>query len=70
MGQERVSQALGRIERAIARIEAAASSGGGQQAVADNTEIEGLRESHEALRGKVQSAILQIDCLLETEGAR
>jgi hypothetical protein len=70
MGQERVSQALGRIERAIARIEAAGSGGGGQGPAADSAEVDGLREAHEALRGKVQSAIAQIDRLLETEGAR
>jgi hypothetical protein len=69
MGQERVSQALGRIERAIARIEAAASGGGVQRPSAGGAEIDGLREAHEALRGKVQSAIAQIDRLLEAEGA-
>jgi hypothetical protein len=70
MGQERVSQALGRIKTAIARIEAAASGGGVQPPATDNAEVEGLREAHEALRGKVQSAIAQIDRLLETEGGR
>jgi hypothetical protein len=68
MGQERVSQALGRIERAIARIEAAASGGGVQRPAADDAQD--LREAHEALRRKVEGAIAQIDRLLETEGAR
>ena len=68
MGQERVSQALGRIEQAIARIEAAASRGGAPAGAPH--EIESLRQAHEALRGKVQGAIAQIDRLLETEGAR
>jgi hypothetical protein len=63
-----VSQALGRIEQAIARIEAAASRGGGQ--AGDAHEVESLRQAHEALRGKVQGAIAEIDRLLEPEGAR
>jgi hypothetical protein len=70
MGQQRVSQALGRIEQAIARIEAAASRGASQAARSDGNEVAELREAHEALRGKVQGAIAQIDRLLETEGAR
>ena len=70
MGQERVSQALGRIERAIARIEAAASTGGASKPADGGAEVESLRTAHDALRGKVQSAIAQIDRLLETEGAR
>ena len=65
MGQERVSQVLDRIERAVARIEAAAA----RESTAGSGDIDGLREAHEALRGKVQSAILQIDRLLETEVA-
>ena len=68
MGQERMSQALGRIERAIARIEAAAAGATAQPPSGDAAEVEALREAHEALRGKVQGAIAQIDRLLE--GAR
>jgi hypothetical protein len=70
MGHERVSQALGRIERAIARIEAAGSAGSVHRPADGGAEIIALREAHEALRGKVQGAIFQIDRLLETEGAR
>jgi len=70
MGQEKVSQALGRIEQAIARVEAAASRGGPQPAAADSAEIEQLREAHGALRGKVEGAIAQIDRLLQSEGLR
>ena len=73
MGQERVSQALGRIEQAIARIEAAASRPATQTAgtqAPDGAEVESLRDAHQALRGKVESAIAQIDRLLATEGAR
>ncbi|HEX8380260.1 MAG TPA: hypothetical protein VF619_06915 [Allosphingosinicella sp.] len=66
MAQEKLSGALDRIERALARIEAAATripdaSGEG------GAELDGLRQAHEALRGKVQGAIHQIDRLLELE---
>jgi hypothetical protein len=70
MGHDRVSQALDRIEHAIARIEAAGSGGGAQHPAAGGAEIEDLREAHEALRGKVQGAIAQIDRLLANGGAR
>ena len=63
-----MSGALNRIEDAIARIEAAAAGGGAQPSAEDNAEVEGLREAHEALRGKVQSAIAQLDRLLAPEG--
>jgi len=66
MAQERLSGALDRIDRALARIEAAASRvpGGPGDSVA---ELDGLRQAHEALRGKVQGAIRQIDRLLDLE---
>ena len=70
MGQERLSHALGRIEKAVARIEAAAAR---QPAAPDGSrgsDDPALRHAHETLRGKVASAIAQIDRLLETEGAR
>ena len=63
-----MSGALTRIEDAIARIEAAAASGGAQPSAADNAQVESLREAHEVLRGKVQSAIAQLDRLLAQEG--
>ena len=65
-----MSQALNRIEDAIARIEAAAASGGAQPSAADNAEVEGLKQAHQALRGKVQSAIAQLDRLLAPEGSQ
>jgi hypothetical protein len=68
MGQDRVGQALGRIEQAIARIEAAASRGGTH--AGDFHEVESLRQAHDALRGKVEGAIAQIDRLLDPEAAR
>ena len=57
MGDEKALAAVGRIERALARIEAAASR---PSPASDGA----LREAHEALRGKVETAIRQIDQLL------
>jgi hypothetical protein len=68
MAQDRASRALDRIERAIARIEAAASHGG--TSADAGADLNGLQEAHQALRGKVQGAIAQIDRLLEMEDAR
>ena len=65
MGQERLSDALGRIERAIARAEAAAGRRGAQPSAEPDA---GLREAHDTLRGKVESAIAQLDRLLESAG--
>lgn len=60
MADERALYAISRIERALARIESAA-----QQAPArDDGELNALRNANQALRGKVQSAIAQIDRLL------
>ena len=68
MGDERAMQALARIERAIARIEAAATAA--PASAGDDEEIRRLREANEALRGKVRNAIGQIDMLLESGGDR
>ena len=64
-----MSHALNRIETAIARIEAAAAPGGAQPSAADRAEFENLKEAHEALRGKVQGAIAQLDRLLAPQGS-
>jgi hypothetical protein len=56
-------QAIGRIERALARIEAAATKPP-QPAPRDESELRQLREVHQSLRGKVEGAISQIDRLL------
>jgi hypothetical protein len=65
MVDERALLAAERIERALARIEAAA----GRQAQAD-AELERLRAAHETLRTRVAGAVSQIDRLLESpEGA-
>jgi hypothetical protein len=62
MSEERALAAIDRIERAIARIEAAAER---QEAVpSPEPELRELREVHEALRGRVEGAIVQIDRLL------
>ena len=66
MGQERLSDALSRIERAIVRVEAAAG-GDSAQPFAD-PDLE-LRKAHETLRGTVESVIAQLDRLLEPESA-
>jgi HAMP domain-containing protein len=66
MAEDRLNRALGRIEDAISRIDAAAAKGNAQP----SAEVESLKEAHRALRGKVQSAIDQIDSLLHSQGAR
>lgn len=60
MADDRAMEAIGRIERALARIEAAAERNSGR----DDGELRRLREVHQSLRGKVEGAISQIDRLL------
>jgi hypothetical protein len=64
MADERAAAALERIERALARVEAAAAKPAKKGA--GEGELLELREVHRALRGKVESAIAQIDRLIET----
>jgi hypothetical protein len=64
MGQERVDQAIGRIERALARLEAAAGRPSPPAVAGEGGEAAELRRAHQALRGKVEGAIGQIDRLL------
>lgn len=66
MGDDRALAALARIERALARIEAAAER---PAAPAEASGDAALAEAHQALRGKVEQAISQIDRLLETAEA-
>jgi hypothetical protein len=68
MSDDRALRAIDRIERAFARIEAA--TGASQAAPRDESELLHLRQTHHALRGKVEDAIAQIDRLLATEGAQ
>ncbi len=68
MSDDRAMQAVARIERALVRIEAAATKVP-EPAPRDESELRQLREVHQALRGKVEGAITQIDRLLaEAEG--
>jgi hypothetical protein len=52
--------AIGRIERALARIESTARRSAASSTEADN----GLREAHENLRGRVREALTQLDGLI------
>jgi len=68
MGDQRALDAIGRIERALARIEAAAmraQSARKSDAAAGSDELERLRGAHDALRTRVEGAIGQIDRLLD-----
>ncbi|MDB5699116.1 MAG: hypothetical protein JWN69_1920 [Alphaproteobacteria bacterium] len=64
MTDERALAAVDRVERALARIEAAAEK---VPATRDDSDLRELREVHQALRGKVEGAISQLDRLLATE---
>ena len=68
MADELAMQTIDRIERALARIEAAST----RAAAADrhgngdgDGELIQLREAHHSLRARVEGAIAQIDRLLE-----
>ena len=65
MADERALAAISRIERALARIEAASVAG--RPPAADPDELRRSATSHHALRAKVEGAIAQIDRLLEAE---
>ena len=65
MSDDRALAAIHRIEAALARIEAASSRSRG--ASAESEDLRQLRDVHHSLRAKVESAIGQIDRLLETE---
>lgn len=64
MGDERVIDLVGRIDRALARIEAAATSPAPATALADDGRAAALEEAHNALRARLESAIAQIDRLI------
>lgn len=65
MPDARAMNAIARIERALARIEAAASV----QRPEEAAELDALRAKHHALREKVEGAVSQIDQLLVGRGA-
>ena len=60
MADDRALHAISLIERAVARIDTAAQ----QSPAREGGERNALRHAHQALRGKVQGAIAQIDRLL------
>jgi hypothetical protein len=64
MGDERVIELIGRIDRALARIEAAARPPAPPQSLPDDGRAAALEQAHGALRGRVESAISQIDRLI------
>jgi hypothetical protein len=64
MSEERALAAIARIEQALARIESASERP--PAAPRPEPELRELREVHEALRGRVEGAIAQIDRLLAT----
>jgi len=66
MPDERAIQAISRIERALSRIEAAASESA--PVCANDDELLELRQRHQALRDRVQGAVSQIDQLLAGRG--
>jgi len=63
MGADRALQAIGRIERALARIEASAARPRPAPAASAEPDPR-LAAAHAQLRGKVEAAISQIDELL------
>ena len=71
MADQRALDAISRIERALARIEAAGSAAqaAARDGAAGNAELERLRSAHQTLRMRVEGAIGEIDRMLETEAA-
>jgi hypothetical protein len=70
MGQERALAAIERIERSLARLEAAAARPVRPPPPPAHSEPdERLSAAHAGLRFKVEAAIAQIDALLATEEA-
>ena len=65
MSEERALAAIERIDRALARIEAAAARQPAAASPSHEPELRQLRKVHEALRGRVEGAIAQIDRLLD-----
>jgi len=67
MGDQRALDAISRIERALARIEAAARRPQPLSTdMEESEELDRLRGAHLALRSRVEGAIGQIDRLLES----
>lgn len=67
MQDQRALDAIARIERALERIEAAASAGD-MSARRDAAELDRLRSAHFLLRERVGAVIGEIDRMLDHEG--
>jgi len=68
MADIRAMEAIDRLERALSRVEAAASLRPAANGRGDDNELKQLREVHQTLRTKVEAAISQIDRMLEDVG--
>ena len=66
MGDTRALDAVRRIERALGRIEAAASRPPSAASSGSDPDVERLREAHDTLRRQVAGAIGQIDRMIES----
>jgi hypothetical protein len=64
MVSERAMEAVGRIERALARLDAVADRPAPPPPPQDDSELLRLRDAHRTLRGQVESVIAQIDGLI------
>ena len=64
MADIRAMEAVDRLERALARVEAAAARKAEPERP-DESELIQLRQVHQSLRSKVEGAISQIDRMLE-----
>ena len=69
MADPRALSAIDRMERALARIEAAAAASSSGNTSSDE-DMARLREAHSTLRERVEGAVRQIDLLMESGGAR
>jgi len=64
MGDDRVIELIGRIDRALARIEAAAARPPSPPHNADDARAAALEQAHQVLKSRVESAIVQIDRII------
>jgi hypothetical protein len=66
MGHERVTAALARMERVLARLEGIEPPAAAAPPTNDG-EVEALRQAYRTLRGKVEAAVGELDGLLAAE---
>jgi hypothetical protein len=64
MGDDRVIEQIGRIDRALARIEAAAARAPAPASLPEDGRAAALEDAHRTLRARVESAISQLDQLI------